>query len=156
MHARLLHVCMVKHMRACGHYGGQLCGCARLENSCTGGRCVRRPSFDFVESIGVADKTSSRVAENCARRWFTQFAVSSWRNSRNVAGRPRAKHRIVAAISRSKTGIMTTLNKLSIDKVDVTGKRVLIRYIYIYLFLITRPAILYELSNFQEFSNDTI
>ena len=118
---------MVKYTRACGHYGRQLCGCARLESSCTGGRCVRRPSFDFAESTRVADKTSSRVAENCARRWFTQFTVSSWRKSGNVAETPRAEQKIVAAISRSNTGAMTTLNKLSIDKVDLTGKRVLIR-----------------------------
>ncbi|CAK9796847.1 Phosphoglycerate kinase [Anthophora plagiata] len=84
------------------------------------GRCLRRPYFDFVESKFNHGRRYSKVEENFTSNWYIVQSALKLRNSNNTLSLIRK----VATHSKSKA---MAFNKLSIDKVDLADKRVLIR-----------------------------
>ncbi|CAK9832030.1 Phosphoglycerate kinase [Anthophora retusa] len=84
------------------------------------GRCIRRPYFDFAESKFNHGRRYSKVEENFTSNWYIVQSVLKLRNGNNTLSLIRK----VATHSKSKA---MALNKLSIDKVDLADKRVLIR-----------------------------
>lgn len=91
-----------------------------------GGRYIRRPCFDF-EWKRTDDRRFTKVLANFLTR---RFAVQSLTNLGNGIGVLQIKSDIETR-SRSIKLLTMALNKLSIDKVDLTNKRVLIRYIFL-------------------------
>lgn len=85
------------------------------------GRCILRPYFDFVETKCI-ERKYSKVIESFTNRNIKQ-TTSTLRNINNTF---LVLNTIIPSLTYSTSKGMA-LNKLSIDKVDLTDKRVLIR-----------------------------
>lgn len=90
------------------------------------GRCIPRPCFDIAKSERNDVKSYAKVVGNFRNSWCPIRNALTLRHSDNVflLGTPETVP--TATYSASST---MALNKLSIDKVDLTNKRVLIRYV---------------------------
>lgn len=107
----------------------------RATQNLLGGRCVRRPFFDFVESRHNNDQRYSKVADSVIGFAYTRHITrSAFKFDNGINILPFIRKIVSRSIySTSRT---MALNKLSIDKVDLTDKRVLIRYIPFFTLLI--------------------
>ncbi|PBC25908.1 Phosphoglycerate kinase [Apis cerana cerana] len=85
------------------------------------GRCILRPCFDFVETKCV-DRKYSKVIKSFTNRNVEQTTLTL----RNINNTFLVLSTIIPNLTYSTSKGMA-LNKLSIDKVDLTDKRVLIR-----------------------------
>lgn len=85
------------------------------------GRCILRPCFDFVETKCV-DRKYSKVIKSFTNRNIEQTTLTL----RNINNTFLVLSTIIPSLTYSTSKGMA-LNKLSIDKVDLTDKRVLIR-----------------------------
>lgn len=85
------------------------------------GRCILRPCFDFVETKYV-DRKYSKVIKSFTNRNIEQTTLTL----RNINNTFLVLSTIIPSLTYSTSKGMA-LNKLSIDKVDLTDKRVLIR-----------------------------
>lgn len=103
--------------------------------SCLGCRYARRPCFDFAESKHIDGRRSWKEVIVSTRNWSKWLSTESSLSLRNVADIKRIKRDIISKPVYLKSKVMA-LNKLSIDKVDLTNKRILIRYLHEYVFLI--------------------
>ncbi|XP_017883685.1 phosphoglycerate kinase isoform X1 [Ceratina calcarata] len=88
------------------------------------GRCVRRPCFDFAESRYDNDTSYSRIVKNSISSW--NAVQSSLKLTQDDNALFVVTPNIISRTIHHSSEIMA-LNKLSIDKVDLANKRVLIR-----------------------------
>ena len=95
----------------------------RLVHKVLRGRCIRRPCFDFAEPRRNDDSGYSKTAQS----FVNYSAKQSGLKLKNDNNAFPVICDIVSNSTCSKFKGMA-LNKLSIDKVDLTDKRVLIRY----------------------------
>lgn len=89
-----------------------------------GGRHLRRPSFDIGGSSGEIARPSLLLLVNLIEG-HDGFETSS--RHRPVVSHTLGEDNIRVENAQSSGAKKMALNKLSIDKVDITGKRVLIR-----------------------------
>ncbi|XP_015430272.1 PREDICTED: phosphoglycerate kinase isoform X2 [Dufourea novaeangliae] len=87
------------------------------------GRYIRRPCFDFAESKCFDDRRFQNVLENFVTSCSTEQRLSKLES---ITDTLQVKGEIISKPIHINCRIMA-LNKLSIDKVDLTDKRVLIR-----------------------------
>lgn len=105
----------------------------RVLRRITGGRHIRRPCFDFGPSTCHDFKFSRLYLLNggelreCVNysfnRTLTRFLV--------LDSIPLFFHNIIINRTIRRSTVVMALNKLSIDKVDLTDKKVLIRYVFL-------------------------
>lgn len=96
----------------------------RLVRKVLRGRCIRRPCFDFVEPKRNDDRRYSKTVQSFVSNYSAKQSGLKLGNHNNAFP---VICNIVSNSTCSKFKGMA-LNKLSIDKVDLTDKRVLIRY----------------------------
>lgn len=104
----------------------------RVLRKITGGRHVRRPCFDFGTQIRRDFISSSRLdLSNRSQLRDVTYLINKDLTSLVIFGNIRLLFRNLAASRTTKRNIVVmALNKLSIDKVELTDKRVLIRYVF--------------------------
>lgn len=97
-----------------------------------GGRHIRRPYFDFGLPTCPDFKISRLHLPNGGepREYVNYFVNRKFIRSLVPDSIPSLFHNIVVNRAIKKSTVIMALNKLSIDKVDLTDKRVLIRYVF--------------------------
>lgn len=103
----------------------------RVLRRITGSRHVRRPYFDFGTSIRRDFKSFPWLdLSNRNQLRDVTCPINKDLTSLITPSNFRFLFRNIAADRITKNSILMALNKLSIDKVELTDKRVLIRYVF--------------------------
>lgn len=104
----------------------------RVLRKFTGGRHARRPCFDFgIQTQIRRDFISPRLdLLNRSQLRDVTYPINKDLTSLVTTGNIRLLFKNLAASRTTKRSIVMALNKLSIDKVELTDKRVLIRYVF--------------------------
>lgn len=102
----------------------------RVLRKITGGRHLRRPCFDFGTRIRRDFISSSRLdLSNRSQLRDVTYLINKDLTSLVISDNIRLLFRNLAS-KTTRRSIVMALNKLSIDKVELTDKRVLIRYVF--------------------------
>lgn len=96
----------------------------------TGGRHIRRPCFDFgaptcleLSRLDLLNSRQLRDITCLVNKGFAKFPAISKINS-------QIRHIAINNENIEQSRIAMALNKLSIDKVELADKRVLVRYVF--------------------------
>lgn len=102
----------------------------RVLRKITGGRHARRPCFDFGAQIRRDFISSPLDLSNRSQLRDVIYLLNKDLPNLVISSNIRLLFRNLASKTTKRSIIVMALNKLSIDKVELTDKRVLIRYVF--------------------------